>query len=61
MPNTSGYSRTDYINLANILGIKYKINGSGNIITTNLNEGDIITKETLLEINFQESEENAGG
>ncbi len=56
MPNITGFTRTDLINIANILGIKYKISGKGSIITTNLAEGTIINKDTTLEIKLTEKE-----
>lgn len=62
MPNIDGFNRTDLINLARILNIQVKINGSGSIIQTSLKEGDIINKDTVLIINFKEvivNEENS--
>lgn len=56
MPNISGYTRTDYINLANILGIKYKVNGTGSIVSINLKEGDLISNDIVLEMYLKESE-----
>lgn len=57
-PNTSNFSRTDLINLANLLNIKVNVNGTGEIMEISLKEGDLITQDTILNINFKEGEVN---
>ena len=58
-PNTTNFTRTDFINLANLLNIKFKISGSGKTMDVSLKEGDLITKDTILSITYKEVEENA--
>ena len=54
MPNISGFTRTDINNLAKMLNINVKINGTGAQMSSNLKEGDIINKDTVLTIDFKE-------
>ena len=54
MPYINDFNRTDFINLAHILGIKIKINGTGSNFSSSLKEGDIINKDTILTIDFKE-------
>ena len=58
MPNTTNFNRTDFVNLANLLGISVEIKGQGLIVESSLKEGDLINKETILVINLREKEVN---
>ena len=54
MPDISGFTRTDIQNLANIINIQVKINGTGNEVISSITEGTLINKDTILIIDFKE-------
>ena len=50
MPNMNGWSRVDVIRFCDLLGVSYKINGSGYVISQNIEEGkNIDSIEVTLE------------
>lgn len=52
MPYIHNFSRKEVIVLCNMLGIKYKINGYGYVISQNIGENTIINKDMTLEVNM---------
>lgn len=50
MPNTKGWSSSDIIMFCNIIGLKYKLDGYGKVVSTNLEPGTKIDKNIILEI-----------
>ena len=52
MPSIIGWSRTDVIRLCNILGIDYKINGNGYVVSQSIKEGSIVNG--VLEVNLED-------
>ena len=42
MPNVVGWTRSEIISFAKLLNIEYEINGYGNVVKTNINEGELI-------------------
>lgn len=51
MPNVTGWSRNDVVRLCNILGIEYKINGNGYVVSQNIQEGS--RPSGILEVNLE--------
>ena len=51
MPNITGWSRNDVVRLCNILGIDYKINGNGYVVSQNIQEGS--RPSGILEVNLE--------
>ena len=51
MPNITGWSRNDVVRLCNILGIEYKINGNGYVVSQNIQEGS--RPSGILEVNLE--------
>lgn len=45
-PNMVGWSSSEITSYAKLLGIPYEINGYGYVVSTNINEGDIIDVST---------------
>ena len=52
MPNIIGWSENEVITLANILDIRYNINGYGKVIETSIEEGIIIDGNSSLNVNL---------
>lgn len=53
MPNVVGWTRGEIISFAKLLNIKYEINGYGNVVKTNINEGELIDLNNLLVIDLE--------
>lgn len=54
MPNIIGYSSKEVISLSNILGFSYKLNGSGFVTKSSIEEASDINTETVLEVTLEE-------
>lgn len=54
MPNIIGYSAKDVISLSNILGLNYKLNGSGFVTTSSVQENGEISDITTIEVTLEE-------
>lgn len=54
MPNIIGYPTKDVISLANILGLNYKLNGSGFVTNSSVQENSDISDITTLEVTLEE-------
>ena len=54
MPNIIGYSSKEVVALANMLGLKYKIDGSGFVSASNIEENSSIEKSTILEVKMED-------
>ena len=52
MPNVIGYSKNEIMTLCNLLKIDYVLNGNGYVKSQSIKEGEIVNKETSLEINL---------
>ena len=52
MPNLEGYSKNEVMTLCNLLGIDYVISGNGYVKNQSIKEGEIVNKESNLEINL---------
>ncbi|MGM9834602.1 MAG: penicillin-binding protein [Bacilli bacterium] len=52
MPDTKGWSSSDIITFCNIIGLKYKLNDYGHVVSTSIEPGAEIDLETTLEINL---------
>ncbi len=50
MPNTIGWTSSEIISLANMMGIAYNINGFGNVASVSIPAGEIIDINNILEI-----------
>lgn len=53
MPNVSNWTRSEIISFAKLLNIKYEINGYGNVVKTNINEGELIDLNNLLVVDLE--------
>ena len=53
MPSIIGWSRSDIINLCNLLGIKYEIEGYGYAINQSVEKDTIIKKDDILKVNLE--------
>ena len=53
MPDVIGYSENEITTLANILGLKYNINGYGKVKETSITPGTIITSDLTLNITLE--------
>ena len=53
MIDTKGFSKKEIEILGNLLGIEVKINGNGYVISQNILKNDIITNESILEVELQ--------
>ncbi len=53
MPDVVGWSNNEIITLCKLLDIKYTINGYGTVVSTNIEVGSVINKDTVMEINLQ--------
>lgn len=47
-----GFSTNEVVTMCNILNIPYKINGSGYVVSTNMEVGSVIDPAIILEINL---------
>ena len=52
MPDVIGWSSNELITLCKLLNIKYKTNGYGKVVSTNIETGAIINSDTVMEINL---------
>jgi len=52
MPDVTGWSTNDMIRLCNMIGLSYKMNGYGKVLSTSVNTGEEIDLNTVLEINL---------
>lgn len=52
MPDVTGFSTNEIVTMCNILNIPYKINGSGYVVSTNVEVGSVIDPSVILEINL---------
>lgn len=52
MPDVSGWSTNDLIRFCNMIGLSYKMNGYGKVVSTNIQTGEVIDLNTILEINL---------
>ena len=52
MPNLKGYSVKDFKAFANLVGIEYKIDGSGYLTSQSINPGELIKEGMVLEAKF---------
>ncbi len=52
MPDVYGWSSNEIITLCKLLDINYSVNGYGKVISTNVEVGTPINRETVLEINL---------
>lgn len=53
MPDVTGWSSNEIITFCKLIGLKYRINGYGNVSSVNIPAGDIINFESTLEINLE--------
>lgn len=53
MPNIIGYSAKDVISLSNILGLDYKLNGTGFVTNSLIPEGSDVNTSTVLEVTLE--------
>lgn len=53
MPNVVGWTRSEIISFAKLLNIEYEINGYGNVVKTNINEGELIDLNGRLIIDLE--------
>ena len=53
MPNVSNWTRSEIISFAKLLNIEYEINGYGNVVKTNINEGELIDLNGRLIIDLE--------
>ena len=53
MPNVSNWTRSEIISFAKLLNIEYEINGYGNVVKTNINEGELIDLNNRLIIDLE--------
>ncbi len=51
IPNVTGWSRNDVVRLCNLLGIDYKINGTGYVVSQSIPEGSNVSG--ILEVNLE--------
>ena len=51
MPNITGWARNDVVRLCNLLGIEYKINGTGYVVSQSITEGSNVSG--VLEVNLE--------
>ena len=58
MPNILNWSKREVIYLMDKIGIEYKLNGNGYVISQSINEGTIITKELKLEVELKNKIDN---
>lgn len=58
MPNILNWSKREVIYLMDKIGIEYKLNGNGYVISQSINEGTIITKELKLEAELKNKIDN---
>jgi penicillin-binding protein 2B len=54
MPSVIGWSRSEIINLCNLLGIKYELDGYGYVTEQSITKGTVLTKEDILLIKLEE-------
>ena len=52
MPDVIGWSSNEMITLCKLLNIKYTTNGYGKVVSTNVETGTVINKDTVMEINL---------
>lgn len=52
MPDTKGWSSADIISFCNIIGLKYKLNDYGYVVSTNIEVGSVIDLNIVLEIDL---------
>lgn len=52
MPDVTGWSTNDLIRFCNLIGLSYKMNGYGRVVSTNIETGAIIDLNVVLEINL---------
>ena len=53
MPDVTGWSSNEIISFCKLIGLKYKINGYGNVESTSIPTNEIINFENVLEINLK--------
>lgn len=53
MPNVVGWTRSEIISFAKLLNIESEINGYGNVVKTNINEGELIDLNNRLIIDLE--------
>ena len=53
MPNVSNWTRSEIISFAKLINIEYEINGYGNVVKTNINEGELIDLNGRLIIDLE--------
>lgn len=58
MPNILNWSKREVIYLMDKIGIEYKLNGNGYVISQSINEGTIITRELKLEAELKNKIDN---
>ena len=51
MPNITGWSRNDVVRLCKLLGIDYKINGTGYVVSQSIPEGSQVSG--IIEVNLE--------
>ena len=52
MPNLVGLSYKDCINILKLMGVRYNIKGNGYVVSQNVKEGEIVTDDMTVEIEF---------
>ncbi len=56
MPNMTGWSSSEVINFCNLIGLPYKLNGYGYVVSTNKETDAIINLDEALEVNLKNIE-----
>ena len=54
MPSIIGWSRSEIINLCNLLGIEYEFEGYGYATNQSIKEGTILNKDEILMVTLEE-------
>lgn len=52
MPNVIGWSTNEIVSFCNLIGLKYNLNGYGNVVSINMEVGKTIDLNSILEINL---------
>jgi penicillin-binding protein 2B len=56
MPEVKGYSSKDIIELCNLIGLKYELNGYGYVESTSIPTGSVINTGDIITINLKHVE-----
>lgn len=52
LPNVIGWSTNEIVSFCNLIGLKYTLNGYGNVVSVNMKIGEKIDLNSILEINL---------